>query len=212
MAKEESKEKNLCEAPKQNAPRAVMRRLIAGNKRYVKRELKCFFKKTRQTDKDGQAPYAAILSCADSRVIPEKIFDAGPGELFVARVAGNIATDDIIASIEYAVTVLGTRVIVVLGHQNCGAVDSAISFVKSPPVDGIMISTHVSRLLQQIIPAVLIKGSDACKTDVILENARLAGIQLHERSEILRLTKRVSIYYGYYNLQGKVEFHHDLVD
>lgn len=212
MAKKESKEKDVCKAPNQNAPRAVMRRLIAGNKRYIKRDLKCFFQKKRETDKDGQAPYAAILSCADSRVIPEKIFDAGPGELFVTRVAGNIATDEVIASIEYAVNVLKTKVIVVLGHQNCGAVKAAISYAAEPPADGIMISPHITRLLQQIVPAVLIKGGDACETDVILENARLTGIQLYESSEIIRLTKRVSIYYGYYDFDGKVTFHHDLVN
>lgn len=79
-----------------------------------------------RTWKEGQAPYAVIISCSDSRVIPEVIFGAGIGDLFVIRVAGNVIDDHQLGSIEYAVEHLGSRLIVVLGHNHCGAVDATI--------------------------------------------------------------------------------------
>ncbi len=79
----------------------------------------------------GQWPFAVVLTCADSRVSPELIFDQGIGDVFVARVAGNVATDEVIGSIQYAVQYIGTELVVVLGHESCGAVGAAIS----PPSD-----------------------------------------------------------------------------
>lgn len=79
-----------------------------------------------RTYSEGQAPYAVIVSCSDSRVIPESIFSAGIGELFVIRVAGNVMDDHQLGSIEYAAEHLGCRLILVLGHDHCGAVDAAI--------------------------------------------------------------------------------------
>ena len=81
----------------------------------------------RQTCENGQRPYAVIVTCSDSRVIPESIFSAGIGELFVIRVAGNVMDDHQLGSIEYAVEHLGIRLVVVLGHDHCGAVDAAIN-------------------------------------------------------------------------------------
>ena len=79
----------------------------------------------RQDTARGQKPYAAVLTCSDSRVIPEAIFSAGNGDLFVIRVAGNVATDSTVASVEYAVRHLGVKIVLVLGHTSCGAVDAA---------------------------------------------------------------------------------------
>lgn len=79
------------------------------------------------TLENGQQPYAIIISCSDSRVIPESIFDAGIGDLFVIRVAGNVIDDHQLGSIEYAAEHLGAKLIVVLGHDHCGAVDAAIN-------------------------------------------------------------------------------------
>ena len=79
-----------------------------------------------RTFKHGQSPYAIIVTCSDSRVIPESIFSAGIGELFVVRVAGNVIDDHQLGSIEYAADHLGTKLILVLGHTRCGAVDAAI--------------------------------------------------------------------------------------
>lgn len=105
-------------------------RLIKGNGEYlnarvnggdVSKELR------RRTAEEGQAPYAIIITCSDSRVIPESIFSAGLGELFVIRVAGNVLDNHQLGSIEYAAEHLGTRLIVMMGHTHCGAVKAAIA-------------------------------------------------------------------------------------
>lgn len=83
--------------------------------------------KRRETCENGQQPYAVIVTCSDSRVLPESIFSAGIGDLFVIRVAGNVMDDHQLGSIEYAAEHLGIRLIVVLGHDHCGAVDAAIN-------------------------------------------------------------------------------------
>jgi carbonic anhydrase len=117
-------------------PDAVLARLVAGNKRFMEG------KTTRQgrkpedfaMDAQGQAPAAAILACADSRVAPELIFDQGVGDLFVVRVAGNIVSGTgpvLKASLEFAVAELGVRLIMVLGHSKCGAVKAAITHIEA---------------------------------------------------------------------------------
>jgi len=104
-------------------------RLIDGNLKYIgaetaKGDISPAVR--RHTAENGQHPYAIIITCSDSRVIPESIFSAGIGELFVVRVAGNVIDDHQLGSIEYAADHLGTKLILVLGHTGCGAVDSAI--------------------------------------------------------------------------------------
>ena len=100
---------------------------MKGNKRYVAGESRRHdFKHEREALVGGQNPYAGILSCADSRIAPEYAFDSGRGDLFVCRVAGNFANDDTVASMEYAVAMLGTPLIMVLGHDSCGAVSATI--------------------------------------------------------------------------------------
>ena len=99
--------------------------MVKGNARYVEGVLKRHdFKHEREALVAGQNPYAGILSCADFRIVPEYAFDSGRGDLFVCRVAGNFADDDTIASFEYAVANLGAPLIMVLGHDKCGAVDA----------------------------------------------------------------------------------------
>ena len=109
--------------------RDALARLQAGNRAYIDAR-QCtgdISKALRQrTCKEGQRPYAIIVSCSDSRVIPESIFMAGIGELFVIRVAGNVMDDHQLGSIEYAASHLGCSLIVVLGHTHCGAVEAAI--------------------------------------------------------------------------------------
>ena len=109
--------------------KAAKQRLIDGNLRYldartgggdISPEVR------RDTAENGQHPYAIIITCSDSRVIPESIFSAGIGELFIIRVAGNVLDDHQLGSIEYAADHLGTRLILVLGHTRCGAVEAAI--------------------------------------------------------------------------------------
>lgn len=104
-------------------------KLIEGNKRYIesgKHIGDVSLEIRKKTAAQGQHPYAVVLCCSDSREIPEAIFSAGIGELFVIRVAGNVAGDHELGSIEYAAGHLGCRLIVVLGHDHCGAVEAAI--------------------------------------------------------------------------------------
>lgn len=144
-AKEPPKPQNVL------SPDAALERLMAGNARYVGGvALRHDFKHEREALAGGQNPFAAILSCADSRIAPEYAFDSGRGDLFVVRVAGNFATEDGIASMEYAVSVLKTPVILVLGHQSCGAVSATISSLK----DGTTLPGHLPSLVAGIAPAV----------------------------------------------------------
>jgi carbonic anhydrase len=98
----------------------------------------------------GQAPFAAILSCSDSRVAPELAFDQGPGELFVVRVAGNFVNEDGLASLEYGVAILGVPLILVLGHSSCGAIEATIKAVK----DGVALPGHLPSLVNAIRPSI----------------------------------------------------------
>jgi carbonic anhydrase len=148
------------------SPDASLKRLLEGNSRYVKGvTLRRDFKPEREALAGGQNPYAAVLSCADSRIAPEYAFDSGRGDLFVCRVAGNFASDEMIASLEYAVAVLGTPLILVLGHDSCGAVDATIKSLKDDkPLPG-----HIPSLVTAITPAVkavLPKGEDTLKNAI----------------------------------------------
>jgi carbonic anhydrase len=132
-------------------PAASLERLLKGNARYVEGvSLRHDFKHEREALAGGQNPYAAILSCADSRIAPEYAFDSGRGDLFVCRVAGNFANNETVASMEYAVAVLATPLILVLGHDSCGAVGAAIKSLK----DGTTLPGHMPSLVTAIAPAV----------------------------------------------------------
>ncbi len=133
------------------SPEASLKRLMEGNARYVQGVSRRHdFKHEREALVGGQNPYAAVLSCADSRIAPEYAFDTGRGDLFVCRVAGNFAADETIASMEYAVAVLGTPLILALGHDNCGAVDATIKSLKDDkPLPG-----HIPSLVAAIAPSV----------------------------------------------------------
>lgn len=119
-------------SPNAIAPQAALDRLIAGNARYAANKLDMKdFAAGRAARAKAQYPIASILSCADSRVAPELIFDQPPGELFVVRVAGNYLDGDVLSSLEYGVAVLGTPLVMVLGHSNCGAVKATIEEIQS---------------------------------------------------------------------------------
>lgn len=108
----------------------AIKRLKEGNKRYReswKNTGDVSFEKVKDTARNGQHPYAVVIACSDSRVTPEHIFNAGIGELFTIRVAGNVVDPHQLGSIEYAVSHLGTPLVVVLGHTHCGAVGAAMS-------------------------------------------------------------------------------------
>jgi carbonic anhydrase len=140
--------------PKQEnviSPDASLKRLLDGNARYIAGTTQRYdFRSQRAALSGGQNPFAAILSCADSRIAPEFCFDTARGDVFVCRVAGNFATDEIIASLEYAVQVLNTPLIMVLGHEACGAVDATIKSIK----DGTTLPGHLPSLVHALTPAV----------------------------------------------------------
>jgi carbonic anhydrase len=146
--------KEMKEPPKpQNviSPDASLERLLKGNARYVKGLARRHdFKHEREALAGGQNPYAAILSCADSRIAPEYAFDSGRGDLFVCRVAGNFANTETIASLEYAVAVLNAPLILVLGHDSCGAVDAAIKSL----ADNTTLPGHMPSLVAGVASAV----------------------------------------------------------
>ncbi|HSG49342.1 MAG TPA: carbonic anhydrase [Longimicrobiales bacterium] len=128
-------------------PAEALRRLMDGNRRFVAGEAEAPRRSLVRVKElsSGQTPYAAILGCADSRVPVEILFDEGFGDLFTVRVAGNVATPEEVASLEYAVGVLGAQVILVLGHTACGAVTAA--------VEGKAVPGQISALFQHITPA-----------------------------------------------------------
>jgi carbonic anhydrase len=133
------------------SPDASLKRLMEGNQRYVGGIARRHdFKHEREALVGGQNPYAAILSCADSRIAPEYAFDSGRGDLFVCRVAGNFASSEMVASLEYAVAVLGAPLVLVLGHESCGAVDATIKSLK----DGTTLPGQLPSLVTAIAPAV----------------------------------------------------------
>jgi len=147
------------------SPDAALALLIAGNKRYVEGVTRRYdFRTERELLTKGQNPYAAILSCADSRVAPELAFDSARGDLFVCRVAGNFANDDVVASLEYAVAELKTPLIMVLGHSACGAVAATIQSLK----DNTTLPGHLPSLVASLAPAV--RASQGKPGD-LLENA-----------------------------------------
>jgi len=147
----ESKKKPAPKPENVLSPDAALKRLKKGNERYVDGVARRHdFKHEREALVGGQNPFAAILSCADSRIAPEYTFDTGRGDLFVCRVAGNFANDDTIASLEYAVAELKVPLILVLGHDACGAVDATIKSLK----DGTTLPGHIPALVAAIAPAV----------------------------------------------------------
>jgi len=178
-------------------------RLKEGNERFVSDRLdgKLQNSDRRSALTGGQQPYAIILSCADSRVVPELAYDTGLGEIFVIRVAGNIANTSTIASIEYAVAHLGTNLIVVLGHESCGAVTAALA--------GGDAGYNLNHLLAHILPAKA-ASDDPSVNGVVKKNAELTGNALAARSEIIgdaMDSGKLKIMPAYYNLgTGKVDY------
>jgi carbonic anhydrase len=139
--------------------------------------------KRRQALAQGQKPFAAVLSCADSRVPPELVFDQGLGDLFVVRVAGNVAGPFDRASLEYGVEHLGIGLLVVLGHERCGAVKASLE-LEGKAGDGL--SPDLKALVGEIAPAVKGKQGPGALDEAVHDNALLSARRLLERSAVLR--------------------------
>jgi carbonic anhydrase len=178
------------------SPEAALQQLIDGNRRFAEGRMTSFDEDLivlKAKTEEKQEPFAAVLSCADSRVPVELIFDQSIGHLFVARVAGNIATSAMIASLEYGVAVLGTKAIMVLGHANCGAVKASI---EAKAVPG-----QISALYPYIRPAVDQAGTNL--DAAIRANAKIQAALLRQSSPVLAehiKQNQLKIVAGYYDL------------
>jgi carbonic anhydrase len=182
---------------------AALANLREGNARFAAHEVsqgKPNAEKRAETAQT-QRPFAIVVGCADSRTSPELIFDHNIGDLFVVRTAGNLVDDYGLGSIEYAVNVLGSRLIVVLGHDGCGAVKAALTSDTAPG--------HVDSLVRAIQPAVkAVKGKEGNPLHLaITENARLMADKIRSQADFGDLAKEVRIVFGVYDLAtGKVEW------
>ncbi|MGL4376484.1 MAG: carbonic anhydrase [Microcoleaceae cyanobacterium] len=187
------------EHPKSNlTPNQALQELMAGNKRFVeaKRTNPHQDMSRIKAVAQSQSPFACILGCADSRVPPEILFDQGIGDLFVVRLAGNIAKIEEIASEEYATGVLGAKVLMVLGHERCGAVKAAL--------EGKSLPGSLNSLVDAIRPAIdKTKGQNGDPlTNAIKENVRMQVATLKKSPIISDLIKggKVNLVGGYYDL------------
>lgn len=165
-------------------PKEGLARLMAGNERFVNNDLPVTnaLAEKRELLEEGQAPFAAILSCSDSRVIPNLIFTQGLGDLFVARVAGNYPDDLVTASLEYAIEHLGTRLVMVLGHQNCGAVKAVYTAIETKKPLPVHLST-IERLMSPGIQSVV--EAHGTEMAAIEANVRAAVATLRSTSQVL---------------------------
>jgi carbonic anhydrase len=171
------------------SPSAALERLREGNARFVRelRSLDAFGSRARREALvAGQSPFAIILSCSDSRVPSEIVFDCGLGDLFVVRVAGNVVAPSLVGSIEFAVATFGTRLVVVMGHTNCGAIAATLDVVEgaSPP------SPNLRDLVDRIAPSVApVASRSRPRSDVLREatraNVRASVEKLRHASRIL---------------------------
>jgi carbonic anhydrase len=160
------------------SPDAALEELMAGNKRFTTGAMTAHehdLAILKQNTIEKQEPFAGVLSCADSRVPVELIFDQSIGHLFVTRVAGNVTTPEIIASLEYGAAVLGTKVILVMGHASCGAVKATIQGKEVPG--------QISALYSHIQPALDQAGHDL--EAAARANARIQATLLRESSTVV---------------------------
>lgn len=180
-------------------PDAALQKLMSGNQRFTQHHPDYPHQSAKRLQEVAfsQHPYATVLSCADSRVPAEIVFDTGIGDLFDIRVAGNIVTPEVLGSLEYAAALLGTSLIMVLGHERCGAVTAA---VQSEALPG-----SIGSLVKAIKPAVnRVKGSpDDLVELAVVENVNYQIEQMQKRSSVLSQlveTGKLKIVGGRYDL------------
>jgi carbonic anhydrase len=182
-------------------PDAAMHELVAGNERFIAGNISSFSEDVKILQAKTvlkQEPFAAVLACADSRVPVEIIFDQTIGHLFVVRVAGNLVTPEIIASLEYAVAVLGVKAILVMGHSNCGAISAALAAKEVPG--------QISALYQHLIPG--IAGAKGDVPQAVKMNAAYQAKLLKSSSTVIAKAVKadgLKVASGVYDLaSGKV--------
>jgi carbonic anhydrase len=176
-------------------------KLLEGNRRFMAGRFqhpRQMPQRRRQTA-TGQQPFAVVLACADSRVPPEIVFDQGLGDLFVVRVAGNIADDAALASIEYAVDHLGAPLVVVMGHSHCGAVAATIDSLASHTT----LPGHLPTLVAAIEPAVTSQGPGPDRLERAIDaNVQNVVQQIRQDAEVAHLLEqgKVKVVGGHYDL------------
>ncbi|MGN8225828.1 carbonic anhydrase family protein [Gracilimonas sp. BCB1] len=199
------------EAQSNLTPQEILEGLKAGNERYINNNLTpTDYQAQVKATAVGQHPEAIILSCVDSRVPVEQVFDKGVGDIFVARVAGNFVNEDILGSAEFATAVAGSKVVVVMGHKSCGAVKAAI--------DGVEMG-NITAMLDKIEPAVEMTANysgdrstsnDDYVTEVVNNNVVNTISEMRENSPVIAELERngdVVIAGAFYDLEtGKVTF------
>lgn len=165
--------------------------LKEGNKRFINNKLANYdLSQTKRSElTQGQKPFAVVVTCSDSRVVPEHLFDQGLGDLFVIRVAGNILDDAEIGSVEYAIDHLGSPLVVILGHESCGAVTAAVGKAEKP--DETHTTDNIDSFLDNIEPAVKkAKASNLAGKELIEEtatiNVRLGVEELLRESSLVK--------------------------
>lgn len=189
-------------------PDAALKLLVEGNARYAANQPReRDFSVERVNRAQGQAPFAAILGCADSRVAPELAFDQNPGDLFVVRVAGNFVTTDGLGSLEYGAAVLGTKMIMVLGHTSCGAIDATVTALQK----GNKLPGHIADLVRAMKPGVepaLKQKGDDLQLRATIANVRHNVERLRNSTPILAAMiakKQLGVVGGVYEIAtGKV--------
>ena len=198
-------------APSALKPDEALAKLKEGNARFVKFPELCSsdLAKQREVLTEGQAPWATVLSCADSRFHPEMVFGGlGLGDLFVCRNAGNMADTATMGSIEYGAEHLGSPLVVVLGHERCGAIAAACEVAEN----GTDLPGSIGPMVAAILPAAIaMKGKDGNFVDnVVRESARRTALRITEESAIMSHLVhdgKVKVVYAIYDLDtGVVEF------
>lgn len=184
-------------------PDEALNRLKEGNERFVnnKSELLNVTNERRDELIDGQTPYAVVISCSDSRVTPTTIFNVGLGEIFDIRIAGNVLDDDALGSVEYGVEHLHTPLVVVMGHESCGAVTAAYDKYKN----GTEVEAHINSIVNKILPN--IQETDSLD-DAIHHNTDAVTEQIMENEIVKKFVDegKVKVVEAYYSLDGTVEF------
>lgn len=177
-------------APNAISPAAALDRLLEGNARYVANQPEQQdFSANRPNLVKAQFPIASILSCSDSRVVPDIAFDQDPGDLFIMRVAGNVMSENLLASLEYGVKFLGTPLVIVMGHTSCGAVGAAIDVLQN----NADLPGHLPELISAIEPAVIKAKSE--KSGDLLNNSIVQNV----RTQVAKLKSAAPVVDRYYN-------------
>ncbi len=191
-------------------PSSVLEDLMQGNQRFINGTMETRgYQEQRKSTVSGQFPKAVVLSCIDSRVPVETVFDQGIGDVFVARVAGNFENVDILGSLEYSCKVAGSKLVLVLGHESCGAVKSACIWVELG---------NITAMLQNVVPAVEQATKEVAGpynadnagfvARVVENNVNMTVARIRERSPILKEMEdngEIAIMGGVYQLAtGKV--------